>query len=537
MKKILKLLSVSFAFVGLTSCDESMLELKNENQYNFETYFLAPAQFNEAVIATYAVLNHKGMFSRDYYFMADLMGNEAHPDAPLLGDVLQFHDFSFGANNALINDNWESLYRMVFRANLVLDRAEKWNPATAADQNLKKQYIAEAAFLRAFANFYLVNLYGRVPMRPNFNSSLVYNAPRSSEADLWTAIEKDLALAITDLPVSYTATEYGRATRGAAVALLGKAFLYQKKYPQAQTELLKLTAAPYNYALAANYDDLFKENINTRENVWWITHREWRSAAEGGIFYMFNNQEATAGRATHSGRAMEYGWNDWRNVFISKAAVDAFSYNDESNQKYIDPRARLTFYGDAASGGDTDFCHGCAPITRTPLPSYAKDNRTPGPFPYPFNAANGYRYRKYELYEVRERETNPISGINTQVIRYADVLLMLAESYIEQGNAAAALPFINQVRKRSGAFEYKALGSQDNARSVIRRERQIELCGEQVRWFDLKRWGIAQQVINAEKQAAINRQPFQPRNVLLPIPQREKDTNADVAKDVKEEWN
>lgn len=213
--------------------------------------------------------------------------------------------------------------------------------------------------------------------------------------------------------------------------------------------------------------------------------------------------------------------NDWRNVFISPAAVRNFKYKDEAGADYIDPRARLTFYGDAASGGDTDYCNACA--------SGAK--------PYPFNQANGYRWRKYHNYEIREKDEIPQSNINSQVLRYADVLLMLAEAQIEQGQVATALPLINQVRKRAGAFEYTSLGAQAQARELVRRERHLELCGEQQRWFDLIRWGTAQATLNAEKQIQIGRQPFQPKHVLFPIPQLERDTNPAVNADVKDGWN
>ena len=99
------------------------------------------------------------------------------------------------------------------------------------------------------------------------------------------------------------------------------------------------------------------------------------------------------------------------------------------------------------------------------------------------------------------------------------------------------MPLINSVRARSGAFTFTTLGSQDNARIILRRERQLELAGEQVRWFDLVRWGVAKQVLNAEKQAQLGKQPFQDKNVLFPIPQIERTTNTALAVDVSNDWN
>ena len=137
------------------------------------------------------------------------------------------------------------------------------------------------------------------------------------------------------------------------------------------------------------------------------------------------------------------------------------------------------------------------------------------------------------MYEVRQTSGNPDSPINTQLIRYADVLLMLAECYIENNQVNNALPLINQVRARSHAFQYTTLGDQSNATTILRHERQIELAGEQLRYFDLVRWGTLKQTINAEKAGA----PVQDKHVLLPIPQIERDANPVLDKQVKDNWN
>ncbi len=512
-------LTVSLLLV--TSCKLEKLELKNENQYSDGSYFTTTTTFNEGVVAAYVCFLHQGMWSRDYYFLYDLLGNEAERDAPLQGDLLQLHNFSFGTSQAQVVKHWQSNYRQIFRSNLVLDKLATWNPALAEDQAAKKQFIGEVSFLRGFAYFRLVNGWGRVPLKPDYESSKDFFSPRASTDAVWKFIEADLIKAQENLPLSHSSENLGRATRGAATAMLGKVYLYQKKYAQAAAEFTKLTQAPYTYALNANFDDQFAPtNGNTAETIFDIPHK-WNGWGVGNGFYMFTGQETWGGKTTNTGRAMEYGWNDWRNVFISDALVKSFIYNDESGRAYTDPRAKLTFYGNAVSGGDTDYCNQCSG----------------GAKPYPFNASNGYRWRKYSNYEFKENEEFPQSEINSQIVRYADVLLMLAEAQIEQGNVAAALPLINQVRNRVKAFTYASLGSQENARTIIRRERRLELAGEQSRYFDLMRWGIAQQTINAEKQMQIGSQPFQSRNLLLPIPQIEKDVNPAIAADVVGDWN
>ena len=133
-----------------------------------------------------------------------------------------------------------------------------------------------------------------------------------------------------------------------------------------------------------------------------------------------------------------------------------------------------------------------------------------------------------------------MSGINTHVLRYADVLLMLAECDIELGtDISGGLAFINDVRDRASvmAVDYPLTLTQDQARDALRRERHIELAGEQSRWFDLNRWGIAKQVLNAEHPAGPGQQPFLDKHVLLPIPTAERDANQAMASDVANEWN
>jgi hypothetical protein len=93
------------------------------------------------------------------------------------------------------------------------------------------------------------------------------------------------------------------------------------------------------------------------------------------------------------------------------------------------------------------------------------------------------------------------------------------------------------VRARVEAFEYTSLGTQEDAQNILRRERQVELAGEQVRWFDLVRWGIAKEKLNDEKQVQLGKQPFEDKHVLFAIPQIEKTTNTALGNDISGDWN
>lgn len=520
-KNIIYSLFLSLLFVA---CSEDVLDVQNENKYDGASFFTNATSYTEASTAMYTPLLYQGMYAREWYFIFDLLGNDAEKNFPLQGGLLEFPNYTHTPNNGELNPVFNSCYKMVFRANFVIDQIAKWETTVASEVELKTRITGEAQFLKSLSYFWLVNLFGDVPLKDKIEDHYIFESERTPKAEIWAASETNLQSAIDKLPVSYAnAADYGRVTKGAAVALLGKVYLYQKKYAQAATELAKLTAAPYTYKLTASLDDLFIQDKKTDETVFAVMNGPWQGWGVGNAYYMFGGQEGWGGKATHTGRAMEYGFNDWWNVLVSNALVDAFTYNDEAGKSYTDPRAALTFYSAAgAKGGDATFCDECADGVKQ----------------YGDKVKDGQKsWRKYELYEKQNNYGQPDSPINGQVIRYADVLLMLAESYIENNEAAKALPLINQVRKRSGAFEYVSLGDKAKATTILRRERQMELAGEQHRFFDLVRWGTLVSTLNAEKQAAIGVSPVKDYHVLLPIPQAERDANPKLDAQVKNNWN
>lgn len=530
MKKIVLYMLVIVLLAGSTACKKSLLDLKSQSGYDYSTYFASDAAMNQAVIATYAVLLHSGLCQD--YFLYDFLGDEAKRTTNVQGDMQLVGDYNFGPSVSVFGTNWNTLYRMAFRANVVIDRANAWNPTATTDQQHAKQYIAEARFLRSYAYFRIVNCWGAAPLITSYDSLLNNKyASRSPATAIWSFIESDLSAAIPDLPLSYdTATNLGRATRGAAVALLGKTYLYQKKWAQAQATFEQLTQSPYTYDLDPSFDHVFSTtNQISVENIFQVMNGPWTDWSIGNQYYVFGGQETWGGKATHSDRAQEYGFKDWFNTYVTTSAVNAFHYpNPVGGAPYIDPRAYSTFYGDKPSGGDTVYCEHCST----------------GKISYPFNAADpqgDYSWRKYEYYDLVPSYGGPQSPINLQLIRFADVLLMLAEAHIQQGDIGSVpLGLINRVRQRAGAVSYLSLGAdQTAAMTILIRERRLELCGEQSRYFDLIRWGIAKQTINGERavEPGDGKQPFQDKNVLFPIPDVEKNYNPNVASEVANGWN
>jgi tetratricopeptide (TPR) repeat protein len=511
----------------LSSCSESILDVENENRYNAETFFNDAQSITEASTATYAALLHSGLFAREWYFIFDLFGNDAEKNFPLQGALLSFPNFTHSADSRELNFLFNASYKVLLRANYAIDAVEKWEPTEQNDIALGTRIIGEMEFLKSFAHFILVTCYGDVPIKRTLEDHYNTEADRTPKAEIWAYIESTLTDAIDKLPVSYSDADYGRVTKGAAVALLGKVYLYQGKYNEAIQQFTKLQSSPYDYDLAESLDDLFTgSEKKTKETIFAVIHAKWQGSGVGDPRYIFRRHEtARAGKVTHSARDMEYGFNDWWNVLVSDALANSFTYEDENGNTYVDPRAALTFYDNlGTSGGDPIFCEEC--------PN--------GPLDYASVVGTDSKilsWRKYEEYEEIENFGQPQSWINTQVIRYADVLLMLSECYIKTNQVDKALPLINKVRARSEAFEYTTLGSQTEAFEILKHERQIELAGEQSRWNDLIRWGIALETINDEKEAYDGSRPMKEYHVLFPIPRQERDANPVLDAQVKNDWN
>ncbi len=509
------------------SCKKSVVELQNPSAYDYYTYFDSPKRINEAVIATYAVFLHPGMYSRDYYYIFDLLGNDAEASDVTLNrppqDLWKLYRYKFyDKTNKNIGWLWASLYRMVLRANVVIDRIGALRPSVQDpdDLNSLDQYQAEASFLRGYAYFQLVTLWGRVPLRKSYKESIENKRPpRADTSAIWAFIVQDLKYAKAHLPDKDDA-ELGRATRGAAAVLLGKSYLYRKDWSNARIEIDALYNGSYNqYGFSGQYDEedgLFgTNNQNNDEIIFQVMHGKFN---DGEYYYSEGLQESSdGGPVTHSYRAWEYGFADMPRMRVSPQLVNSFTYPVNGIQLPPDPRAEYFFYGtDAASGVKTTYCRNCGDSVFTKA---------------------GFWWKKYEYYEDVPKYDDPQSSINSVVIRFADVLLMLAEANIRLGRLDEARDLINELRSHAKPndplflYDNSSFSNQSQAMQILMHERQIELCGEQSRFFDLVRWNILKSTLQNEGIIIEEKQK------LLPIPQQEISTNPNVANDIQNDWN
>ena len=454
MKKIRVILMVFVTLVMVNGCDEEDFELTNPSGLSPETFFRTEAQVEASVNAVYANLQTMGLYTRTYFFALDLMSREALGNPQLEADKRVYLEWSFDASHPPIAWYWDSCYRGINKANFVINNADRINeiPSSLLSDEKKARFIGEAKYMRAFYYFLLVTRFGDVPLIttiPEDGSGF----PRTPQEQVYDQIVADLTDASQSLQPKEN-TETGRATRGAAFALLGKTQLYRENYQEALAAFENIYG---KYSLEQDYFANFREEDEFGpESIFEVQYDD-----DMGNSAVWNSNAAGEDANEVTFRGQEYGFRDWFNAYPSGDLLDEYEAGDI--------RFDETFYvvGDTFAGGV---------ITEIPLGRRAA-------------------WRKYQNY-YKDINEDQASGINFKVIRYADVLLMMAEAENELGNQADAIAHINQVRARAKLSPLSAGLSQQAVFDAIVHERMVELAGEQVRFPDLVRWGLAAEYLS-----------------------------------------
>ncbi|GHA25699.1 membrane protein [Salinimicrobium marinum] len=449
MKKIKILLMIFVTLFAVNGCDEEDFELTNPSGLSPETYFRTEAQVQSAVNAVYANLQTIGLYTRTYFFAMDLMSREALGNPQLEADKRVYLEWSFDASHPPISWYWDACYRGVNKANFVINNEERIReiPSSLLTDEKKDKFIGEAKYLRALYYFMLVTRFGDVPLITTIPES-GEGFPRTSEAEVYNQIIADLNDASQFL-LDKEATENGRATKGAAYALLGKTHLYREQYQEALNAFESIYG---QYSLEEDYFANFREEDEFGpESIFEVQFDD-----DMGNSAVWNSNAAGEDANEVTFRGQEYGFNDWFNAYPSDDLLDEY---EEGDIRYDE-----TFYfpGDTFAGGVIEEL----PLERTAA------------------------WRKYQNY-YKDANEDQASGINFKVIRYADVLLMMAEAENALGNQSEAIGYINEVRERAGLDPLSTNLSQDEVFDAIVHERMVELAGEQVRFPDLVRWGLA----------------------------------------------
>ena len=437
----------------LTACEEDFIGRDPVYSIDSENYFNTPADYDNALIAAYDLLQPT--------YLNVLMG-EIASDNTLAGgesanDVIGFQqvdDMIHTPVNDQIDDVWDWMFAGVNRATFILEFQDN------IDFEGKDQILAEARFLRAYYNFELVKWFGPIPIKPEARFALgdETSLPRSPVSEVYALIESDLQAAIPALAV--TAPQVGRVSKGAAQALLGKAYLYQEQYEEAATILQEVISSG-NYSLSTDYAGIFEQSGENGEgSIFEVQY----SDAEGAGFGCLQCSEGN----------IAVGFNGIRN-YTGPVFDGGYSFNVPTQEAY-----------DAYEPGDAR-----RDVALLDIEAWAAETGASYGTGYEHT---GYFNRKYLARKGDSNigDQNLTNPNNYRAIRYADVLLMAAEALNAIGNDAQAREYLNLVRRRAfGDEDHDISASGDALRDFILRERRLEFVGEGHRFFDLVRTGRA----------------------------------------------
>jgi hypothetical protein len=446
---------------GVAGCKKDYLDRKPTSTQNTENFYKTPAQFTQAINGAYAPL--QGLYNGSFWAMGEMRSDntsyEYNPNDRSGTNKEQIDEFRELNNNDLVGAFFEASYTGIGRCNVILGRL----PAAKLDTATTNIVSGQANFLRAFNYFNLVRMFGRVPLVLTEIQSVgdAYKVATKADVDaVYNSIITDAKNAIAQLPLKYSGgTDSGRVTKGTAETLLAEVYMTQKKFDLA-TPLLRSVISSNVYMLNPNYADNFDmTKENGHESIFEIQYIEGPNGLGSDFIDTFVPWDVYDDSVTgwEIANGAQNGWN-----IPTQDLLNAFEPGDKRRAAAVDETFTSDEYG----------------ITMPFIKKYQSKAAVQG-----------------------------ITGNNFPVYRYSDVYLMLAECLNEQGFAGGgdAFRYLNLVRHRAGLKDKTAgnadpklnVTTQDAFRDAIAHERQVELCFENHRWFDLLRTGKAAAVMIA----------------------------------------
>jgi starch-binding outer membrane protein, SusD/RagB family len=505
MKKI-AFLTCLLTLGAVLSCNDEVLDKVNPNGVTLETYFNNNDELIAGVNSVYALAQSNSLVAREWFFTHDLRGDEmasggGQLETPRNQLLIGVNDPANGVAGAV----WRGWFRVIHRANIVTESTTTAKPGVT--DAIRTRVAAEARFFRAWAYYELGALWGGVPIYTEYVKTVEGSKPRNTQQEVYNQVISDLKAAEPALPATYNAANQGRITKAAAQMLLARTYLQLGDYTNAKTELQKIVNSN-QYKLVDNYLDLTNEEGEfNAESIFEIVY-----AASGGAYNWGGDSDGTAVQE-ETVRTQEYSAIGWRNLIPSNKVLNDYERTTKGDAKN-DPRYDMSYWktGDKFNNGNSTMT----------------DDRVQGNASIVDGKTQKISWRKYSvLYKVDNGFFT--SGINMRIMRYADVLLLLAECENEAGNSAAALALMNQVRARASVqmpayptTNYPC-NNKDEILRAIQHERFVELAGEQTRNFDILRW---------RKHKKFKTEPISffvaNKHELLPIPQTEIDNNPKI---------
>ncbi|HDR88846.1 MAG TPA: RagB/SusD family nutrient uptake outer membrane protein [Bacteroidetes bacterium] len=505
MKTIKYLVMVAVLMVLAPSCSEDFLELTNPNRPDVDNFFKTEEDFWYATNAIYQTLYYDGSYMRFCQLALDLRGDDVKGDSPW--DVIHNTGrFSLPNNSIMQEWLWVVFFGGVHRANHVITRIDdiEWT-----DQEMHDRLLGQAKFLRGLYYMHLVKFFRNIPLilEPYQSADEFYQSQADPEL-VWDQIYADFSDAADLLPVQWeNAKDIGRATRGAALAYLGKAYLFNHRYGDAADQFEDVFDLGI-YDLMENYGDNFTEEFeNNQESIFEVQFdRDVGGTVLGWVDEPAANWSKTTARAITYGPE-NFGFSD---VLPTRYLFEQFQIEQTVGGE-VDPRLRETIIYDYPG------CTLYGVAFRDAYPDHTKI------FPKKYqNDQSGI-----------ENEFDWRSGINERLMRYADVLLMYAECMIQLDQPGVAAQYMQMVRDRvdlpDREMEFAAY-TKDQLMEQLAHERFLEFALEGHRFDDIVRWGwlydpdkLAELKVNDPEFEA-----YVPGREYFSIPQQEIDTNENI---------
>ncbi|MEJ7644951.1 MAG: RagB/SusD family nutrient uptake outer membrane protein [Chryseolinea sp.] len=553
------IICIAISLSVLAGCSDSFLEVQPHAALSSATLQNAKG-VNSLLVGAYALLDGwataEGAY-RSYQSGADnwVYGSVASDDAykgTIAGDqppISLIEQGNIASDNIYFRGKWRGCYDGIARTNDVLQLLPKVSDISATES---AQIVAESRFLRGHFHFELKKMYNNVPYidETTYDPNNLESTKVTNTVDIWPNIEADLQAAYEVLPLKQT--QPGRPTKWAAAATLAKALLFQKKYDAAEV-LLEAIVASGQYKLMDNYHDNFRAVTNNNaESIFEIQHsvNDGASGGENGNAGATLNYPYGGGGVTTCCGFFQPSQN-LVNAFKTDAVtglpfLDTFNATDLPSDQGIEATAPFTPYAGSVDPR-LDWTVGRRGITYLdwgvhPGKTFVRDQAYGGP----------YSPKKHVMYR-SDVGTNTFAGNprlnanNYRIIRYSQVLLWLAEIAVRQNDLEGARAFVNQIRARAAkpaGFVKKADGTpaanyvigeyltpfadQATAMKAVQFEERLEFAMEGHRRFDLVRWDIAAETLNAyyateaTKRSYLNNVKFIPgKHEYFPIPIQE----------------
>ncbi len=518
-----------------------------------EKYYDTKYKIQSALDAAYDVLQTDQFNACEWRFGDATADDVWGSDEGLSSQMGQLVNFQFTTSNEWIKKRWDSNYEGIHRVNQVIANIHKVKLSTTdySDYKTVREILGQAKFLRAFFYFNLVKTYGGVPIRPETETVDNLVVPRSSLEETYAYIEKDLREAAIMLPARYTGTDCGKASEGAAVALLMKVLMYQAKpgiSSDKWEEMVKLgrffvDGETMTYRDILKYDESEEDWETLRQRLWFkpkAMNKDTDPYETPETSLLSLNNAYSLNYTDYYGKALDsyiYQW--YQDGEFCSGSIFEVVFKESADGTTGDTNEGSSVFDDLFSSSPKMWATSSI-VTEIfgsdPRRTYMIGHQQYAPDGDMVTPGSGKIVSLKWYTPVKERaQYSGDNGKNRRVLRFADVVLMYAEALNETGNGAAALEQLNKCKAQANTINssttlYYGAGY-GYMRDQIWKERRIEFCYEWDRFFDLVRQGRAAEVLKAYGAKRTNKRGYYFRegvNEIFPIPQTEVDISNGV---------